>query len=317
MKRCLFVLFLLLSGAFGAGECCKFLWFVPDARTQATGGAGTAAPNIALAPYYNPASVSERKTMLVSAGNKFLDLDRRLYFASLVAGIKEGAGIGLVWIHTSTEGVEFRDIDGELLGTVQNGNDGIFFSFAKALVPGLLHLGLGVEYFQSSVENVTASSAGFGAGVSLRLRKYGVTFGAAAQNLFMRLSWNSNSFYGQGQVSNEDVPTRFRIGASYAKSFGAIPLQAAFDVWSVGDEVFLGGGIEVEICPERIGDEEAPQTAIPHIVLRAGVLNGKPTAGAGIRSKVGKIAVLGVDYAVAPESEKLAPQHTVQISVEY
>lgn len=316
---------------FAAGETVKLQWMGIGARSLAMGNTGVATKSLPWAPFYNPALVSARGKLTVAGGNQFLTLDRRLYFASLASEISGGAGVGITWLHSYVADVEARDIDGELNGTVNNSDDAIFFAFAKELVP-LLHLGLGVEYFQRSLENLTTSTAGFGAGISYRIEEPNIDIGAAIQNLFMTLSWNSNDYYGHGQVSNEKLPLFFRIGVSYLRKMKNIPLHFCADIWKTETSpIYYGLGLEAEIFGDKsdksdtdintklsdVAAEPDGGVNLPQLVLRCGFSDNRPSGGAGMYMRISRAVYIGLDYAIVAEREGLAPRHLIDLSVEY
>ena len=292
-----------ISLLFGAGEPNKYLWLGIGAKSLSLGNTGVALDNLDCAPFYNPASVSERGKFSLTAGNQFLALDRRIYYASLASEVSDGAGVGLVWIHSSVGDVDARDMDSEITGTVSNGNDAIYFAFAKRVFSNI-HLGLGVEYLQSSLENLTAGTAGFGAGISYRIKDPQITIGFAAQNLFMKISWNSNDYYGLGYVSDEKIYELFRGGISYRGKISAIPFVLTGDIWQFSaDKINYGAGIEVE--------------PLQQLALRVGFSENRPSAGIGIHTKIGKFSLVGLDYAFVIEKENLTPRHIIDLTVEY
>ncbi len=323
-------LFIILSTSFCQNGAPELQEMGIGARSLAMGGAGTAIIGLPFASFYNPASVSARGNFSLSGGNQFLDLGRRLYFASLASEISGGAGVGITWVHSSVSDVEARDIDGQLQGTVSNGDDAIFFAFAKALVPKV-HLGIGVEYLQREVANVVTSTAGFGTGISYRPGKIPLTIGAAVQNIFMTLSWNSNEYYGRGQVSNEKVPMLFRLGAFYSRDILGLPFNFCGDLWRFegsDEKINYAIGLEAQVAGKarRTGesesqtyaeDESANRWEMPSLILRLGFTDNGPSAGAGIYTKVGRSVFIGIDYAITTERENLAPRHLIDITVEH
>ncbi len=309
---------------FGAGETFKIQWMGIGARTLAMGNTGTAIIGLPYASFYNPASVSARGKFSVAGGNQFLALDRKLYFASLASEISGGAGVGFTWVHSSISDVEARDIDGELVGTVNNGDDAIFFSFAKEFVTKM-HIGAGIEYVQRSLENITTSTAGFGIGVSYRIENPNITLGFAAQNLLMTLSWNSNEYYGTGQVSNEKLPILLRAGSAYLTDIKSIPVQFCADMWNGGDsQIHYGIGAEVGLFSGNhykkdngIENSGGNNKYIPQLILRGGFTDGRLSGGVGICSRIGKAVNIGIDYAIVMEKENLSPKHIVDLTFEY
>lgn len=325
MKKVIFTAIVVFAGlVFGAGETFKIQWMGIGARTLAMGNSGAAIIGLPYASFYNPASVSARGKFSVAGGNQFLALDRKLYFASLASEISGGAGVGFTWVHSSVSDVEARDIDGELLGTVNNGDDAIFFSFAKEFVTKM-HIGAGIEYVQRSLENITTSTAGFGIGVSYRFEHPNITLGFAAQNLLMTLSWNSNEYYGTGQVSNEKLPIFLRAGGAYLIDIKSIPVQFCSDIWNGGDsQVHYGIGAEVELFRDEhferddgIEENSGANKYIPHLLLRGGFTDGRLSGGAGIYSRIGKAANIGIDYAIVMEKENLSPKHIIDLTFDY
>ncbi len=302
-KFILVIILLSVILSFGAGESCKYLWLGIGSRTLALGNSGTSLSDLPWAPFYNPASVSQRGKFSLAGGNQFLALGRKLYFASVASEIYDGAGIGLTWIHSSVSDVEARNTDGEKVGTVANGEDAIFFAFAKKPTNNI-HLGIGVEYVQSSIENITTGTAGLGAGISYRIKSPDITIGLSAQNLFMNISWNSNDYYGMGNVSNEQISPVFRGGVSYRGSVGEYPFLICGDLWQFSSTA-LSYGMGVEFSP------------MAQLTLRAGFSDGYPSAGIGIHTKIGKMSLVGIDYAVVPEKEELSIKHIVDLIIEY
>ena len=222
----------------------------------------------------------------------------------MAAEIYEEAGVGLTWIHSSVDNVESRNEDGEMVGSVANGSDAIFFAFAKKFA-GNAHLGIGVEYFESSIENVTASSAGFGAGVSYRIVHPDVTVGVALQHMFMSYRWNSNNYYSEGQTVEEQIPPLVRVGlACNFKLFGREGSAVAdLQNYPTLGEFKYGIGAEISVFPQ--------------LDLRGGFNGESPTFGVGIHTRVGKINSVGIDYAFVPDKLGLSPRHVLDLVVHY
>ncbi len=304
MRQVIFAcVFAFCACLFAQGEPAVFLRMGVGARAISMGECGVTDCDAPYAAFYNPAAVSEHGNVEFSAGNRFLDLDRRQFYGAIAAEISEGAGIGLTWTHAGVSNVEMRDNAGNHVGTVNNGSDAIHFAFAKQLVKKL-HAGIGVEYLQSSIEGMASTTVGFGAGLIYKLREPNLTFGASVQNLLMEYSWNSNELLGTGTLSDEKIPLGYRAGVSYATKIGQTLINGCTEI-----EGYDGSDPKF-----HIGVQCAP---LEQIAIRAGYDGESVTLGAGVRTKVGKFAIVGIDYAFKPEKLGLAPQHLIDLTLEY
>jgi hypothetical protein len=309
---CIYTIISVLAGfAFAQNS---FQMVSVSAKSTALGSTGTADADNGFCPMYNPALLSEYGKFMFGGGNQFLALDRKLFYATISSEIKGGAGVGLCWTHTGVSNVEGRDFDGNITGTVENSTDAIYFGFGKSIYREF-HFGIGVEYVQSSIENVSTSTAGFSGGLSARIPGINLELGASVQNLFMSFSWNSNDYYGQGITDEEKFPILYRAGAKYSFELATLPFEAYSDLWKCDNtQLKYGLGLQSKVISKK---SPAEPDFMPELFLRAGFSNGLPAGGLGLDFIAGKRLKIGFNYAISAEKESLSPRHIVELIVNY
>ena len=289
----------LFALVFGAGEPAKYLTIGIGAEHIGRGCAGTADRNSVFAPFYNPALLSARGKPSIGFGNLFLGLGRRMYYAAFATQIRDEAGVGVVWVHSSVADVERRDIDGNITGKVNNNNDAVYFSFAKEAYGGL-HAGLGVQYVQSNIENLNAYSAGLAGGIFCELKKYGIIVGASATNISLELKWNSSDYYDDGRTSRDKLPLFWRFGGEKRGTVKSVNYKFDADIFLIGDRE-LSYSIGAECSPHE------------SFVVTLGVRDGRFSAGFGLNIKLGFFKRLSFGYAISAQPYGVPPMHVVEI----
>lgn len=315
MRKTIFIL-LFTSIVLGAGEPAKFVWLGVGAKSKSMGGTGGAYSENPFGAFFNPALLSMRTGNTASVGMQLLSLDRKIYYATFATRIKGDAGLGITWLHGSVDKVEARDKDGILTGTIANGNDEIFFAFGKPLY-GPVHFGIGVQYCQSSIENVSTYTAGlqFGLRSDFTLggndKKLRLITGISAQNFLMNYRWNSGAYYGQGHTSEENFPIFLRGAIALSGKLG-LPLLIAFDCWqNTPGKIKWGAGIDAKIITLTTNNN----SILNELSARSGISYNSFSLGTGIN---GKIAIpFSIDYGIVVASSDPAIQHILDLRIDY
>ena len=285
--------FFASPGAPGAapGEAVmSFLKIGVGARAEGMGGAYAAHADDATAVYWNPAG-------LVSAGSLRADLSHLEWLQDVryehlaIAGAKDGrawgASVSGIWM----DELEKRDVFGNEQGTFR------FWDFSGSLayaqrVTDRVDAGVAVKLLREVIDDVTASGWAADAGVIVRLPLEGATAAATALHVGPDVSYENGSFR---------LPSAYRLGAAYRRSFGVIHAVGAWDLALPSDED----------AQNHFGAEcEYDRT----VALRVGYRTGHDTQD--LSFGLGLLATRGirVDYANAALSDDLGSTHRFSLS---
>lgn len=273
------------------------------ARAVALGEAYSAVADDGSAPFFNPAGSAWLERRMFSASYRVLELDRRHGYLSLLFPVRREAGIGLFWVHSSIGDIMGRDDIGQPTGELTDHQNLFGFNFSRRFTK-TFSLGVNLEYLQKVVAGVSAYSLAFDFGTqyhfkdvrlgTAKLPLKGLIVGAAVENVFGRLPFNSTKYYGQfgslGSSTTDTIPINFRLGASYL--FREQLLVALdFEKNAKQKGFFHAGG---EYTYRKI------------LSFRAGYSHGQPSFGAGLRQPLNAKQAVRLDYAfkASPISER-------------
>jgi hypothetical protein len=308
MKRGIFVLFSLaiLPAAVSAqdgGYAGSELRIGLGARAVALGEAFAAVADDGSAPFFNPGGAAWIEKRMFSASYRVLEFDRKQGYLSLIFPLRREAGIGFFWVHSSIGDIMGRDEIGQPTGKLSDHQNLFGFNFSKRFTKRF-SLGANIEYLQKVVAGVSAYSLSFDLGTQYRFKDIqmgnrtiplgGLKVGAAVENIFARLQFNSNKYYGQfgspGNTTTDTLPLNFRAGASY---LWRERLLVALDVEKNSKQkaFFHAGG---EYTFRKI------------LAVRTGYSHGQLSFGAGVRQAVSPKQAVRLDYAfkASPISER-------------
>ncbi len=308
MKRSVLLLFLLaalplLAFAQDGGYAGAELRLGLGARAVALGEAFAAVADDGSASFFNPAGAAWIEKRMFAASYRVLEFDRRQGYLSLIFPVRKEAGIGFFWVHSSIGDIMGRDDIGQPTGELNDHQNLFGFNFSKRFTKRF-SLGANIKYLQKVVAGVSAYSVAFDLGTQYKFKNFqmgnttlplaGLKVGAAVENIFARLQFNSNKYYGQfgspGNTTTDTLPLNFRAGASYlwreqllvAMDFEKNSKQKAF---------FHAGG---EYTFRKI------------LALRTGLSHGQVSFGAGVRQPLDPKRAVRLDYAfkASPISER-------------
>ena len=308
MRQNLLVLFFLVSLPLSAlaqdgGYAGSELRLGLGARAVALGEAFAAVADDGSASFFNPAGAAWIEKKMFSASYRVLEFDRRQGYLSLIFPLQKEAGIGFFWVHSSIGEIMGRDDIGQPTGELNDHQNLFGFNFGKRFTKRF-SLGANIKYLQKVVVGVSAYSVAFDLGTQYKFKNFqmgntaiplaGLKIGAAVENIFARLSFNSNKYYGQfgsaGNTTTDTLPLNFRTGASYLYRE---QLLVTLDVEKNSKQkaFFHAGG---EYTFRKI------------LALRTGYSHGQVSFGAGVRQPISPKQALRLDYAfkASPISER-------------
>ncbi len=308
MKRSLLVLFLLAvftapalaqDGGYAGAELRMGL----GARAVAMGEAFGAVADDGSASFFNPAGAAWIEKRLFSASYRVLEFDRRQGYLSLIIPVRKEAGIGFFWVHSSIGDIVGRDDIGQPTGELKDHQNLFGLNFARRFTKRF-SLGVNIKYLQKVVAGVSAFSLAFDFGTQYQFKNFqmgnttiplaGLKVGAAVENIFARLSFNSTDYYGQfgspGNSTTDTVPLNFRFGSSYL----------------FREQVLVSLEVEKNAQQKAFFHAGGEYTFRKILALRTGYSHGQVSFGAGIRQPVSPKQALRLDYAfkASPISER-------------
>lgn len=284
------------------------------ARPVSMGETFTAIADDASAPFFNPAGAAWINQRLFAASYRFLEFDRRHGYLSLILPVRKEAALGLFWINSSVGDIVERDDIGQATGELKDHQNEIGVNFSKRFTRAF-SAGANIKYLQKTVANVSAFSIAFDLGVQYRFKNLrlsekmlplkNLSLGLTAENVFARLPFNSNKYYGQfgslGTSTTDTIPMNFRWGASYL--FREQLLVSLEGEKNLKQKAFFHAGGEY--------------TYRKILSLRTGFSHGKVSFGAGIRQPLDKKRAVRVDYAFLSSAISERGDHLFSLQFEF
>ncbi len=283
------------------------------ARPVAMGEAFTAVADDGSAPFFNPAGAAWVKKKVFGASYRFLEFDRRHGYLSLIVPVQGEAALGFTWINSSVGNVLERDDIGQVTGELKDHHNQFGVNFAKRFTKAV-SAGVNVKYLEKMVAGVSAYSVGFDFGGQFRFRDVrrwqehplsGLAFGFAAENIFARMQFNSNKYYGQfgsqGANTTDTLPINFRFGASY----------------QIREDLLLAVDAEKNLKQKTFLHAGGEYWYKKVLAARAGVSHGKASFGAGVRQAVDKKKAVRVDYVFQTSSISERGDHLFSLQFEF
>jgi len=277
------------------GQAGNFRDIELGGRASAMGGAFTAIAEGGEGHIYNPGGGAQSRLYNVCFSYRFMKLDRRLGFASVILPIQGNASLAFSWVYAGTSDLDPRDESGNVIsGEIIDYNENMIgINFAKQIIPEI-HAGAKLYYIQNDLANLRAYTAGADIGVLSKVDVsksfIGKIFplfhsGLAIDNLGGTYRWITTDYWQTRGIDNgvtveEGFPVNFRLGLAGSKPQKYI-LAADFEINTVSSFVTHFGG-EYKLYRE--------------LALRAGLDDFHPTFGVGLYKRMGDIAI-GVDMS--------------------
>jgi hypothetical protein len=185
-------------------------------RGLATGNALVAESGGDTSPFYNPALAPYVSSQRFSASASFLTNDRRLQFVEFAVPLRPRAGVAAGLIHASVSDIDGRDASGYHTTMYSTSDLAGYLAFGTRLA-NRVSAGLSFKYVRSDLfpdlDPSTSIALGFGVLADIG---YGVSIGAAVDDLLARLEWDSSEAFGDaGRKTTDEFPARIRAGAAY------------------------------------------------------------------------------------------------------
>ena len=257
----------------------NFLKIGAGARSAALGGSFTAVNNDIYSLYWNPAGISEIKTIEITGmrNNWIADIDYN--FIGGVIPLKNFK-LGISGILLTMDDIDktIETIGGyQKIGTFSPKDYELVISAGKKINDNL-NLGLSLKYIKSELDNYDADAVAIDAGLIYKTKIENLQFGFAMKNLGTKMKFISKK---------ESLPLNFQVGAEYAVIPENLKLFLDADKY-IDNEVKIHSGLEwnVNVLSLRIGYNSLSDIG-----------NGL-TAGLGLKYKQIKF-----DYAFEPQGD--------------
>ncbi len=232
--------FILLVNLSAANNGASFLRMNVGSRAQGLGGAYTALSNDINGLYYNPAGMGfvVQPSMMLYHGQWIEDIS--LENISFLMPFKNNLSLagGITYLHLPN--IDRYEIDPVTGGPLAEGTFQAYDFIGQLGVAYRmgwdLSLGLTGKFFQERLDDVTASSFAFDAGILYHTPIDYLNIGFAVQNLGPGVKYQNTS---------EKLPLSYRMGIAYQLPYNAVTFSA--DAVKVrGENVKFYPGVEVE-----------------------------------------------------------------------
>jgi hypothetical protein len=307
----LFFFFIFVANAIAQGGYAgAFLRMGIAARSEAMGRAYVAVVEGNESAFYNAASVAMLQRRELNLSFRPLTLDRNFAYIAIglpihpktdSAGNALNGGLSVSWIHAGVSNIDARDFDGEKYATLSNAENAFSLSFALQPHPRAT-IGLSVRVVMNRFNGVTqdegnlsSNTTGFDFGALIEPMD-GVRLGAAARNVNLKYSWNTQEVYERGTTNFDTFPRAFRTGLAISRPWSWLTLAADYErrVATTRDK-------------NRFIDATWHVGAVANlrnfVQLRLGVNDGQPTFGGGYAfGLLGRKSELHYAFVTHPES---------------
>lgn len=299
------------------GYAGAFMQVPIGARPTAMGGAYIAVSNDGAGVLFNPAGVSNLTRPLLGSSYRFLQLDRKLGYVTVLVPVRGNSVLGGSWLYAGSGSVMARDRDGDPLGIeISHNNHAFSIVFAKRF-EDYISVGMRASYLHSTFADMTAYTIGVNVGVVLhvdqlfsrerrdQLLVQDMQVGLVVKHLGSRYIW-----------STEDIPASLGGGAFAYEQQDEIPIEAGLGLSgrllnkklllaadaskNAEQDVVLRGGAEFNVTNE--------------FALRAGYGEERFTAGTGYIFQIGK-KTLAIDYAFSTDRIDEGSEHIFSFDV--
>ncbi len=287
-----------------------------QARPAAMGGAFYGLSDDAGAQYFNPAGLTQVSQNTFSSGYRVMTLDRKLGYLSMVIPTRMESALGISWLYGGYGEVTARNRSGRELGRTISSEEHMFgLTFAKRFIP-YLSVGTKLGYYYKKLANIDANSIGINLGAMLfvdSLFEYAymdnkpvqdITVGLVVNNLAATYPWTTNDYWERysdnpGVSQDDEFPILVGFGLSF-KTFKR-KLITAFDIEKNTKQT----------AKARFGGEYMVDKMLR---LRAGLNQGRLTAGLGLAQEINKFTLL-FDYAFSAEKADEGSDHIISLNM--
>ncbi|HEX9751546.1 MAG TPA: hypothetical protein VGB22_09720 [candidate division Zixibacteria bacterium] len=305
------------------GQASAYLEWGVGARPVAMGGAYSAVADGPTGFWWNPGGLSQVRQPTIEAAMRTMSFDRQAGYGVLAYPFsREEAALALSWIYAGVGDLFEYNLDGVRGDQISDYANAVAFSFARRFTdehnPLALSLGLNVRYVQHNIAGIDAFSVGFDLGTHVRYRLRGryvdvegdnppeVMFGLSVQRINQKFPWTTSDYWvprGEGGASfEESFPFLVRGGtaARFMQGRGLVAFDLSVD--------------EKQGAEWHVGAEGQPH---PLVAIRAGLDNGDPTFGGGLRPKINKRWELIFDYAFAIQPDAIDAEHIFSVGARF
>lgn len=302
----------IVQAAEDGGYAGAFLRLPLQPRAAAMGGAYIGLSDDAAGQMFNPAGITAITSLDFSSAYRAMKLDRTLGYVSLIIPTRQQSALGVSWIYSGSGEVERRSNSGYLTGGAISSNSHAFsVTFAKQFLPAL-GAGARLNYYLKSFDELNANSIGINLGLMLSvdsLFEFGemeekpineIKVGVILQNLAAKYSWDKESA-GLQTSTDDEFPVEFGLGLSFRTLYRTLLFNIDGRVSDKQSLIFRAG---TEYRLHR------------NVDLRAGIDNGRLTAGAGFRVPLGT-NMMFIDYAFSMDRADEGDDHIFGLSFRF
>ncbi len=309
------LLMILPIGAMSAegdgGYAAPWLQVPAGARPTAMGGAYLAISNDGAAPLFNPAGLAQLKRPIFSSSYRTMSMGRQLGYLTAVSPVRGESSLGVHWLYAGSGSVAARDSDGYLTGhDISMNSHQVTIVFAKRF-ENLFSLGTNISYLMSQISEINVNTVGFDFGAMFYIEQLfdrenrdklpvrDLQIGITAKGFSKELRWNSEKY--------DRLYTPSELGASQTDK---VPIEAGLGVSARWFERKLLTAVDLyknskQSARVHLGAEYFLR---PEFMLRAGLSDGRPTAGTGYVFQVGNKS-LAIDYAFSVDRVDEGSEH--------
>lgn len=305
------------------GQASAYLEWGVGARPVGMGGAFTAVASGPTGFWWNPAGVSQERERGFEAALRKMSFDRQAGYAVLLYPVgTEEAAVALSWVYAGVGDLFEVDLDGYRGDQISDFTNAVGFTFGRRFSPPhsrlAFSLGVTLRYVQHNIANISAYSIGFDVGAharyQLRPAYYSeesappeLCFGLAVQRLNQKFPWTTTDYWAR---QGEDA------GSSFEDAF---PVLVRFGVAATLMKQRLTPAIDIVVDEKQgatwhVGAEGRPH---PLLALRAGLDDGDPAFGVGLRPKIRPGIELLFDYAFAVQPDVIDAEHIFSLGIRF
>ena len=296
-----------------AGQAGSYLRMGLGARQMGMGGGSVALGDDGFISYYNPAGVVALKDRHVVSSLRNMALDRKMTYFGYAQPVGSEAidgkgplrgGFAVGWLMASVDNIDSRDIDGQHLGMMSNGEHCFSFSFALKPNPKLA-FGFSGKLIYNRFPDMSDTgdafaSTGFGFDLGVLYTPFSsISVGASLRDIRAKYTWDSKDLYDQGRQVIDRFPRQYRAGIAWNGLSGRLIVHA--DIEQTGimpEEDDTEGEILYTPVQSALGFEWNP---VDRISLRAGLYHNELTFGFGTLSPLfGRKSRLDYAYVADP-----------------
>lgn len=277
----------VLAKSGESGFSAAFLGLGAGARVLGMGNAFVGLGDDSTAAYWNVAGTTQAKSKQFCTMHSRLTLDRSYDFINYIQPLIRDTVYGVSWIRFGVDNIEERDDTGKLLGTFEDTEDCLIFSYAwKTRFD--FSLGTNFKYIQQKLYQNSAWACGLDIGIFYpRSEKF--NFGAVVRDLATNLKWDTAG------SRTDHIPFTLAAGISFLpKEYLTLALDIS-KTQHMSATVHFGA----EGWINRF------------IALRGGINDGDICLGLGLRWK----DRFQFDYGFS--SEDLGEVHRISCSIEF